>query len=45
MLPLLIEMPRLFERFLQRLLEERLPGAGLSVRWGMSAVIWISIRP
>ena len=34
MLPLLIEMPRLFERFLQRLLEERLPGAGLSVRWG-----------
>jgi len=34
MLPLLIEMPRLFERFLQRLLEERLPGAGLTVRWG-----------
>lgn len=33
MLPLLIGMPRLFERFLQRLLEERLPGSGLTVRW------------
>lgn len=33
MLPLLIAMPRLFERFVQRLLEERLPGDGLTVRW------------
>lgn len=33
MLPLLLDMPKVFERFLQRMLAERLAGAGLSVRW------------
>lgn len=33
MLPLLLHMPKVFERFLQRMLSERLPEHGLSVRW------------
>ena len=31
--PLLLDMPRVFERFLQRALEERLKERGLRVRW------------